>query len=116
MSQTLAFAPIIATAFIGAYRLFNIIDRTPLIESSSCTANQSLKTDQLEEVAFNEIDFRYPTRPNAQILNGFNLQITERQTVALVGPSGRNSNRETIMCVKNIVKTNKMFILITRMW
>lgn len=114
MSQTLAFAPTIATAFIGAYRLFNIIDRTPLIESPSCIANR--KTDQLKEVSFKGIDFRYPTRPNAQILNGFNLQITERQTVALVGPSGRNTNRETIECIKYILETDDKFILIVRMW
>lgn len=103
MSQTLAFAPTLATALIGVHRLFNIIDRTPLIESSKCAEKPNQKTDQIKEVAFKEIDFRYPTRPHAQILNGFNLKIGERQTVALVGPSGRNSNKEIIECLKNMV-------------
>ena len=90
MSQTLAFAPTIATAFIGAYRLFDIIDRKPLIQSPNCTANLNQKTDTFKDISFEDIDFRYPTRPNAHVLNRFNLQITEGQTVALVGPSGRN--------------------------
>lgn len=93
MSQTLAFAPAIATAFIGAHRLFQLIDQTPAIESLNCYTNGSQVANRIKDISFKDIDFRYQTRPNAQILNGFNLQITEKQTVALVGPSGWCSNR-----------------------
>lgn len=88
MSQTLVFAPTIATAFIGAYRLFKIIDRNPLIGSPRFT-NKSQEIDKRDDISFQEIDFRYSTRPNVQILNGFDLSIAEGKTVALVGPSGK---------------------------
>lgn len=88
MSQTLVFAPTIATAFIGAYRLFKIIDRNPLIGSPRFT-NKSQEIDKRDDISFQKIDFRYSTRPDVQILNGFDLRVSEGQTVALVGPSGR---------------------------
>lgn len=37
---------------------------------------------------YSQIHFSYPTRPNAAVLKGLDLSITEGQTVALVGPSG----------------------------
>lgn len=94
MSQTLIFAPTITTAFTGAYRLFKIIDRNPMIESPNI-ANKSRKPDKFNDIAFKQIDFRYPTRLDVQILNGFDLKIFEGQTVALVGPSGKIQNNLT---------------------
>lgn len=91
MGQTLVYAPTIATAFIGAYRLFKIIDRNPLIGSPRI-AKKSQAIDQRNDISYKEIDFRYSTRPDVQILNGLNLKVGERQTVALVGPSGKISN------------------------
>lgn len=81
------FVPTIATAFIGAHRLFKIIDRNPLIGSPRKT-NKSQDIDKSDDISFEEIDFRYSTRPDVQVLNEFNLQVTENRTVALVGPSG----------------------------
>lgn len=88
MSQMLVFAPAITTAFTGAHRLFKIIDRVPLVDSPNI-ANKSRKADKRNNIKFKHIDFRYPTRPDVQILNGFNLRIMEGKTVALVGPSGK---------------------------
>ena len=88
MSQTLVFAPTITTAFTGAHRLFKIIDRKPLIVSPNI-ANKCRKADKFNDIKFQRIDFRYPTRPDVQILNGFNLNIDEGKTIALVGPSGK---------------------------
>lgn len=87
MSQTLVFAPTITTAFTGAHRLFKIIDRIPQVDSPHI-ANKSRKADKRTNIKFKHIDFRYPTRSDVQILNGFNLNIIEGKTVALVGPSG----------------------------
>lgn len=92
MSQTLVFAPTIAVSFIGAHRLFKIIDRNPLIESPH-VANKSRKVDKCNDISFKRIDFRYPTRTDVQILNGLNLKIAQGQTVALVGPSGNKLYR-----------------------
>jgi ABC-type multidrug transport system fused ATPase/permease subunit len=39
-------------------------------------------------VEFREIEFTYPTRPNAKVLKGLNFKVSKGQTVALVGSSG----------------------------
>jgi len=39
-------------------------------------------------VAFEAIEFRYPSRPNHKALDGFSLSVAPGETVALVGPSG----------------------------
>lgn len=35
---------------------------------------------------FKDVSFAYPTRPNKQVLHGFNLTVNKGETVALVGP------------------------------
>ena len=40
------------------------------------------------EVRFENISFRYPTRPDSRALDGFSLAVQPGETVALVGPSG----------------------------
>jgi ATP-binding cassette subfamily B protein len=40
------------------------------------------------ELAFDNVTFRYPTRPDTAALHDFNLRIAARETVAIVGPSG----------------------------
>jgi len=39
-------------------------------------------------VAFEEVVFRYPSRPDSSALDGFSLAVRPGETVALVGPSG----------------------------
>lgn len=39
-------------------------------------------------VAFSDVSFRYPLRPEASALHGFELDVAPGETVALVGPSG----------------------------
>jgi ATP-binding cassette, subfamily B, bacterial len=40
------------------------------------------------EIAFEDVTFRYPARPEASALNGVSLRVAPGETVALVGPSG----------------------------
>lgn len=87
MSQTLVFAPSFTAAFVGAHRIFQIIDRLPMISSPNI-ANKSRKPDNNNHIEYKKIDFRYPTRSDVQILKEFNLNISEGKTIALVGPSG----------------------------
>lgn len=39
-------------------------------------------------IEFRDTSFRYPTRPEKQVLNQFNMNIYQGQFIALVGPSG----------------------------
>ncbi|MBS0283263.1 MAG: ATP-binding cassette domain-containing protein [Proteobacteria bacterium] len=39
-------------------------------------------------VAFEHVEFRYPSRPDAPALHDFSLSVTPGETVAVVGPSG----------------------------
>ena len=39
-------------------------------------------------VRFSNVSFRYPTRPDVQVLNGLNVTVEPGTTVALVGSSG----------------------------
>lgn len=40
------------------------------------------------EIAFDDVTFRYPARPEVSALNGVSLRVAPGETVALVGPSG----------------------------
>jgi ATP-binding cassette subfamily B protein len=40
------------------------------------------------EIAFQDVTFRYPARPETSALNGVSLHVAPGETVALVGPSG----------------------------
>ena len=43
-------------------------------------------------LTFQEVAFRYPTRPDTQVLQGLNLSLRAGQTLALVGPSGNGKS------------------------
>ncbi|XP_031622750.1 multidrug resistance protein homolog 65-like [Contarinia nasturtii] len=87
MSQSLVFVPSFTEAFASAHRVFQLIDRIPMI-CSPIIANKSRKPDKRNQIEYKSIDFCYPTRPNVQILKDFNFNVIEGKTVALVGPSG----------------------------
>jgi ATP-binding cassette subfamily B protein len=40
------------------------------------------------ELSFEQVTFRYPSRPEAKALDGFDLQVRRGETIAFVGPSG----------------------------
>merc|ERR1712193_564892 len=46
-------------------------------------------------IVFEKVSFFYPHRPEVQVLKDFSVNVTEGQTVALVGPSG--SGKSTIV-------------------
>ncbi|CAG8451736.1 11792_t:CDS:10 [Diversispora eburnea] len=83
----------LANARGAAKKLFSVIDRVPVIDSSDPSG---LKLKSVKgRLEFRNIDFSYPSRPDVQVLKNFNLTIEPGQTVALVGSSG--SGKSTIV-------------------
>ncbi len=48
----------------------------------------ALPTPALGSISFEQVTFRYPSRPDTSALHDFSLQVQPGETVALVGPSG----------------------------
>ena len=49
---------------------------------------KSVRTEGGAQLMFDNVDFRYPTRPDVAALSHFSLTIEPGETVAVVGPSG----------------------------
>ncbi|UPY38682.1 ATP-binding cassette domain-containing protein [Sediminicoccus sp. KRV36] len=76
----------IQRAAAAADRLIEVTQTRPEI---AAPANPSpLPEPPQGRFAFEDVTFRYPTRPDAAALHGFSLAVRPGETVALVGPSG----------------------------
>jgi ATP-binding cassette subfamily B (MDR/TAP) protein 1 len=86
-------APIMAIAKAGtaAAELFTIIDAP--VPNVSGLKDPDVTTDS--DITFDNVAFSYPSRPNVQILDGFNLTLEAGKVTAIVGPSG--SGKSTIV-------------------
>ncbi|KAM8710574.1 hypothetical protein ACLKA7_017231 [Drosophila subpalustris] len=106
LAQSLAFTPAFNAALLSATRMYEIIDRQPLIQSPNIVEqngnrNGIYKTNVLEKgVSYRELNFAYPSRPDHSVLQDFNLDVLQGQTVALVGASG--SGKST--CVQLLMR------------
>ncbi|KAI8369689.1 p-glycoprotein [Blakeslea trispora] len=82
------FIPMFVKAKFAAITTFEIIDREPTIDPD--LEGLELDHDEVDgNIAFENIAFRYPARPDIPIFDGeFNLRGKSGQTIALVGPSG----------------------------
>ncbi|NXB80580.1 MDR1 protein, partial [Donacobius atricapilla] len=86
VGQSASMAPDYGKARMSAQRIFQLLDRKPLIDSYS---EQGEKLSHFEgNIEFRNIHFVYPTRPEVQVLQGLNVKVNKGQTLALVGSSG----------------------------
>jgi ABC-type multidrug transport system fused ATPase/permease subunit len=73
--------------FIGATEeLFEIFNE----EEEKLNDIKKVADDEIlkGQISFKNLSFRYPTRPDEEVLSNINMSITENQMVALVGTSG----------------------------
>ncbi|XVF80460.1 hypothetical protein PTKIN_Ptkin15bG0075500 [Pterospermum kingtungense] len=86
ISQSSSFAPDSSKAKIAAASIFAIIDRESKIDPSdeSGMTLENVKGD----IEIRHVSFKYPLRPDIQILQDLSLSIHAGKTVALVGESG----------------------------
>ncbi|XP_054157883.1 ATP-dependent translocase ABCB1-like isoform X2 [Oppia nitens] len=86
VGQAVAFAPDYQKGRIAAVYIFKLLDRLPKIIVNSLTGDKPTKFEG--NVNFQELEFKYPTRPDQKILKGLSFDVSKGQTVALVGSSG----------------------------
>lgn len=70
----------------AAGRLQELLASEPLLASPERPA--TIPADGGVRIAFDHVNFRYPTRPERLALNDFCLDVRPGETLALVGPSG----------------------------
>jgi ATP-binding cassette subfamily B (MDR/TAP) protein 1 len=84
-----AAAPEMQHVFKGraaAAKLWETIDRVPVIDSAHEGGAQP--PEVAGRIEFNDVTFRYPSRPDTTVLHGLSTVFEAGQTTALVGPSG----------------------------
>ncbi|XP_032093915.1 ATP-dependent translocase ABCB1 isoform X1 [Thamnophis elegans] len=86
VGQTFSFTPDYAKAKISAAHLFMLFERVPSIDNYNEEGNKPETVNG--NIAFKEVVFNYPTRPDVPVLQGLNIAIEKGQTLALVGSSG----------------------------
>jgi ATP-binding cassette subfamily B protein len=70
----------------AASRLDELLNETP--EIAPPARPQALPEPARGALAFQNVTFRYPTRPDAPAIHDFSLTIEPGETIAIVGPSG----------------------------
>jgi len=85
--------PDVANGQVAAERVFEILDRVPVIDNS---ADEGVELEECSGwIAFSRVKFYYPQRPDVVVFRSLNLDVPAGKSVALVGSSG--SGKSTIV-------------------
>uniref|UniRef100_A0A0D9YDK9 MDR-like ABC transporter n=1 Tax=Oryza glumipatula TaxID=40148 RepID=A0A0D9YDK9_9ORYZ len=95
VSQSSALSTNATKARDSAISIFSIIDRKSRIDSSNDEG--AIMENVTGSIDFNNVSFKYPSRPDVQIFSDFTLHIPSQKTIALVGESG--SGKSTIIAL-----------------
>jgi ATP-binding cassette subfamily B (MDR/TAP) protein 1 len=90
-----SFAPDISSATNAASDIINLFDSIPEIDAQSKEGKVIESNVIRGSLRFDNIHFRYPTRPGVRVLRGLSLEVDPGTYIALVGASG--SGKSTII-------------------
>ncbi|RKO97724.1 hypothetical protein CXG81DRAFT_13030 [Caulochytrium protostelioides] len=96
--QIFSFTPNLEKAFAAAQSIFRILRSVPPIDSFSDTGKILDPTSVKGHIRFENIQFRYPTRPDVKVLKGVDLEVKPGQFIALVGSSGCGKSTSIQLC------------------
>ncbi len=89
IGQTSSMMPDYAKAKASAVKMFNLFDRKPKINNWESESKKKVPDEQFDStIVFNSLEFKYPSRPDAPVLQNLSLIVKRGQRVALVGSSG----------------------------
>ena len=86
IGQSAMYIEAVSTARAAAVQIFRVIDREPLIDSSSSSGVRPGTCQG--NIQLSNVVFSYPSRQDVRILNNISLNIESGSSVALVGSSG----------------------------
>ena len=88
IGQASAFLPDSGKAKSAAAAIFKLVDRKSEIDPLDDEKGTKFNSNFKGNIEFHDVQFSYPTRSEATVLNGMNFKVKPGQTVALVGQSG----------------------------
>ncbi|KAG2156010.1 P-loop containing nucleoside triphosphate hydrolase protein [Suillus bovinus] len=83
-----AFVPDISSAKGAGGAIIKLIDSTPEIDAESPEGKKISGETVRGQIRFENVHFRYPTRPGIRVLRGLSFKVEPGTYVALVGASG----------------------------
>lgn len=81
-----SFVPDMSSAKGAASDIINLMDSTPEIDAESTEGE--IPGEVQGHIRFENVHFRYPTRPGVRVLRDLNLKVEPGTYIALVGASG----------------------------
>jgi len=89
VGQASSFMPDYVKAKVSAAKLMELFERKPVINNFTSECDKKIDEKNFDGVvSFKNIEFHYPSRPDAQILKKLSLKVEQGQKIALVGSSG----------------------------
>lgn len=92
-----SFVPDISSAKGAAQDIITLLDSRPSIDAQSTEGD--IPTDVKGHIRFENVHFRYPTRPGVRVLRDLNLEVEPGTYVALVGASGCGKSTTYVLVV-----------------
>ena len=83
-----SFVPDMSKARGGAQTFVHLVDSRPDIDAEDPSGDQFNLDASQGHIRFENIHFRYPTRPHVRVLRGLDIEVKPGQFAAIVGPSG----------------------------